>query len=61
MERKSECAVVRAFITITAIITTMDVIKPARETFMDQGILKVFENDEVPPFSLEKVNFYLKK
>ena len=42
-------------------ITTADVIKPIRKTFMDQGIPKVFESDGRPQFASSEFQSFLKK
>ena len=58
MDRLSGWPVVHAF--NKAGITTADVIKPIRKTFMDQGIPKVFESDGGPQFASTEFQSFLK-
>jgi hypothetical protein len=59
MDRLSGWPVVHDF--NKAGITTADVIKPIRKTFMDQGIPRVFESDGGPQFASTEFQSFLKK
>ena len=59
MDRLSGWPVVHAF--NKAGITTADVIKPIRKTFMDQGIPKVFASDGDPQIASAEFQSFLKK
>ena len=59
IDRLSGWPVVHAF--NKAGITTADVIKPIRKTFMDHGIPKIFESDNGPQFSSTGFQSFLKE
>ena len=59
IDRLSGWPVVHAF--NKAGITTADVIKPIRKTFMDHGIPKVFESDNGPQFASTGFQSFLKE
>ena len=59
IDRLSGWPVVHAF--NKAGITTADVIKPIRRTFMDHGIPKVFESDGGPQFESVRFQSFLKE